>query len=975
MAILDETGQTDTITEGWRALKLFTDRREAIRLFSSYLNDDPPRDRILFFYGDGGNGKSLLLRFLREHCCKRLRPENWQYVKTLMDEEFAANIEKAEGAEPIPFALLDFGMEPRGDDRPQDAFSGLLMLRRTLATHGLRSPLFDFAIVWYLHKTNKLTHDRLESLFPVEEMDLIAEIVDAISNTSWAALGRVVLNVFSKHSGERYTLYKQRRKLNEAQVEDIQTMDHESELINELPRLFAEDLNRDMLLDGAPKRIVLFFDTHEAFWGVKEREFSDDPFFQRDEWLRRLLGKLEFKNGIVAVVAGRDQPRWAKASKIKIPKKYTDLQLVGCLSELDAAQYLERALEGTGIADAGMRQHLVAYARVASGQIHPLYLGMCAEVVLAAVRKETTLTSADFQVAPQAAGKGKKRMDKLLRDKGKNLMDKLLRYVDVEVGQAVQALSACRAFDQEIYFKLGEALKFQATEPAFNVLTSFSFVWRAERRGAGWYRIHDLLRRLARDRYKRVACQADEVLEKFYRERGEAGEETALVEAIYHASQLDRERGVKEWLKLFDSALEKSKYELCRALRDVRQEMSVQTLFQGGRLSRCEADYRKSLSQFNEAALGYLDAIDAFDKALERAPEDNEVYNEKALAHINLGDLHFELSQNRKALQSYKMALSVCDAALKRARDDIKAYANKVAALVSIGDLEAELWRSEKAFESYKQALDICDEALQRVPNNVDVLNDKGYAFSGIGQLQAKLSRHEEAVKSNLEAIVAYDEALKHSPDDVVIHNNKAYGFMNIGESQAELGQHIDAIENFNRAIDTFNAVLRLAPDDAIVWSNKARALRWRGLSHVELARHSDAVRSYMDAMAACEEALRRAPEDIWAHNTRGLALLAFGQLQGKLEQEDEAIESYRKSIAAFDKALEHAQEDVESHNGKAYALQSLGQLQLRVRNHDNAIKSLQAALAEFSKSLEIAPDNARICKARDHLKELMNGL
>ncbi len=81
MSILNKTGQSsDTITEGWRALKLFTDRREAIRLFSSYLNDDPAREQVLFFYGDGGNGKSLLLRFLREYYCKRLRQENWELL-------------------------------------------------------------------------------------------------------------------------------------------------------------------------------------------------------------------------------------------------------------------------------------------------------------------------------------------------------------------------------------------------------------------------------------------------------------------------------------------------------------------------------------------------------------------------------------------------------------------------------------------------------------------------------------------------------------------------------------------------------------------------------------------------------------------------------------------------------------------------------------------------------------------------------
>lgn len=296
MPIFQKTGQADTITEGWRALKLFTDRHGAIRLFSAYLNDDPPRERILFFYGDGGNGKSLLLRFLREHYCKRLRPDNWKWVNTLPDEEFAEHIKKAEDAEPVPFALLDFGMQPRGDDRPQEAFSGLLMLRRALAGHGLRFLLFDFACVWYLHKTGKLTIEQLRSLFPAEEMDFIIGIVDAISGTSWGALGKAVLNVFGKHLRQRFTLYMQRRKLDEAQVEEIQRMDSESELMDQLPHLFAEDLNTAISLDGAPKRIALFFDTHEAFWGSR-RNLSDDLFFQSDEWLRRLLGTLELCGG------------------------------------------------------------------------------------------------------------------------------------------------------------------------------------------------------------------------------------------------------------------------------------------------------------------------------------------------------------------------------------------------------------------------------------------------------------------------------------------------------------------------------------------------------------------------------------------------------------------------------------------------------------------------------------------------------
>lgn len=55
-----------SITEHWHAIRDFTNRSDEIRCFVEYLNVDPPKDTILFFYGDGGNGKSLLLGFLRE---------------------------------------------------------------------------------------------------------------------------------------------------------------------------------------------------------------------------------------------------------------------------------------------------------------------------------------------------------------------------------------------------------------------------------------------------------------------------------------------------------------------------------------------------------------------------------------------------------------------------------------------------------------------------------------------------------------------------------------------------------------------------------------------------------------------------------------------------------------------------------------------------------------------------------------------
>jgi len=77
----NQNSPRETITEYRRALELFTDRYELTQLFMEYLNDDPPKESILCFYGDGGNGKSLLLRFLREYCCKRIETGDWVTIR------------------------------------------------------------------------------------------------------------------------------------------------------------------------------------------------------------------------------------------------------------------------------------------------------------------------------------------------------------------------------------------------------------------------------------------------------------------------------------------------------------------------------------------------------------------------------------------------------------------------------------------------------------------------------------------------------------------------------------------------------------------------------------------------------------------------------------------------------------------------------------------------------------------------------
>jgi tetratricopeptide (TPR) repeat protein len=493
----------------------------------------------------------------------------------------------------------------------------------------------------------------------------------------------------------------QRRHLDAAQVEVLQRMDPQSELMDELPRLFAEDLNAAMALEDAPERVVLFFDTHEAFWG-QQRDLAAHAFFQRDEWLRLLVGSLDLSAGIVVVIAGRDRPRWAEATRVIIPKAYVDERLVGHPSEADAGRYLERA----GISDPAMHACLISWARVAPDQVHPHYLGLCADVVLAASRQGLTLTPEDFRGAPQVA------------DKGRELLDRLLSYVGADVRNAVHALSACRAFDREIYSELGDKLGFQATKAGFTILTQFSFVWRAERRGEDWYRIHDLVRRLLDEAGDTMTREAHQAMKRYYRRRAELGEGVALVEAIYHLNRLDWERGVDEWAELFDKALELSRYGLCRALLEVRSELSIETNFSLGRVSRREGDYFASLARHDEAKQEYLEAIAASDVDLRLAPNNVAARGNKGMALLRLGEVQAALAEQEHAVATYYDAIAAYDAALTRAPDQAWAHFNKGLTLRDLGVVQLALSRRGEAIANLRAAFVEFSRSVEIAPGD-----------------------------------------------------------------------------------------------------------------------------------------------------------------------------------------------------------------------------------------------------------------
>jgi ADP-ribosylglycohydrolase/tetratricopeptide (TPR) repeat protein len=561
VSIFEETGGGVPAVGHDRSLELFCDRHEVIAHFLSLVNDDPPPRTLLFLYGLGGNGKSLLLRFLAARCCVRLPAGEWERVRRLPEAERAVALSGVAKGLRVPVARVDFGARPVGEMRPQECFSALFMLKQQLAQFRITTPRFDFAAVTYLHKLGFDLGRRLPELFPRSELGVALDLADALLPLQLMRVGQGLFDALDKRLDDAFTRRRVQRRLARADAEEILSLAAEPDLIQQMPRLFAADLRDEVGGDARHARVVLLFDTHEAFFGeavADPRALVHADYLMRDEWLRSLLGHLPLEAGVVAVVAGRIRPPWGGAPVAAIPDEFVDAWPVGHLAAADALAYLEKA----GVVGDALRRVLVKYAAVDSGEVHPYFLGLCADVAVAAQRRGGRLDPGSFGQSGELAGK---HLD---------LARRLLAWVPPEVEYAILALSACRSFTYRTFGYLGERLEFGHQRSDFGRLVAFSFISPTtsgggedpEQAGERSHKMHQLLRRALGTARPDSIRRAHQVLEQRYRELSGAGDFTARLEQIYHAGQLDRAAAAAGWVGVMDQCLAAGRYDRCRAL-------------------------------------------------------------------------------------------------------------------------------------------------------------------------------------------------------------------------------------------------------------------------------------------------------------------------------------------------------------------------------------------------------------------------
>jgi tetratricopeptide (TPR) repeat protein len=506
------------------ALKYFTDREGAIKAFERYLNAPASENlRVLTFYGVGGIGKTTLVRKL----CEDLRQAN------------------------IPHARFDMQTVR---DQTQAYREALLQMRCDLESQfHIQFPRFDLCLAVILAREGS-DPPPLVRINPI--LQDVFKFATALFEAPREGLGGLIdaaIRRFPKLEAYVRKVFKTEDVIH---LRNLALRDDQA-LYEELIRRFAQDLKENLpARPGRACRGVLFLDTYEALWSGREVHTAQGRLL--DEWVRQLASYC-LGSGVLLVISGRDRLRWDEDNPDW--RDWLDQHLLGGLSERDAQAFLSKCGVGPPPDETPtpLQQAIIHCCNTEPGtavSCHPLYLALCAEIVLNTRQSEGVDPKPDVFWGIPSQRVARELADRFLR----SLHNRAMELWVTELGLTPR-------FDESAALALYSEHKRHNGCARWESLTHFSFV---EALPDSFYRLHKTMAEVLQELVP--PDQATLLHEWFRRYWSERGQPSL---AWFHRWRLNPARALDEWQQAHKTALKERRIREARTLLEWWQEIEL----------------------------------------------------------------------------------------------------------------------------------------------------------------------------------------------------------------------------------------------------------------------------------------------------------------------------------------------------------------------------------------------------------------
>ncbi|MBX3512949.1 MAG: hypothetical protein KIT15_11435 [Xanthobacteraceae bacterium] len=371
----------------------FVGRRDEISIFAKTLESNcaPDEYSILTISALGGQGKSSLLARMRE---------------LLKEEKYAE----------FPSAAIDFDLAAQ-----RDPVNALILLRNQFAAAGVATNAFDIAFARHFVLTRPGRDIRADhpELFKFSS-DLLGDVADTLGSIITELPGaKLVYSILSKLSHKGLEWYRKRGEPLLAQLDEIPA----HHLRAELPMFLGADLSA-YCAEASNKRLVIFYDTHEALWRGTQR-IDSAAETAPDSWLRRFVQETP---RILHVIAGRRPLDWPKIDE-EWSKYITSIDL----RELDD-ECADEIFDRAALTSQAIRKRILQ-----SSLGHALTLRVNVRIYETLIGQGKTPEPEDFPLVAREA------------------FDRFFDHLDVHTRAVIRALAIPQYIDDEIWDHLAQS--------------------------------------------------------------------------------------------------------------------------------------------------------------------------------------------------------------------------------------------------------------------------------------------------------------------------------------------------------------------------------------------------------------------------------------------------------------------------------------------------------------------------------------
>lgn len=323
-----------------------------------------------------------------------------------------------------------------------------------------------------------------------------------------------------------------------------------------------------------------------------------------------------------------------------------------------------------------------------------------------------------------------------------------------------------------------------------------------------------------------------------------------------------------------------------------------------------ESWYKKGQELMGDES--YEDALIAFDKAVEKDPENASIWMGK-------GDVLVRMGNYNESLKIYEKALEMADKTTQDNPHDANGWLVK-------GELFIRVFKNDEAINAYSKAIELN-------PKYAEAWFLKGAALN----LKAGGLPEQESVKAYEEAITALNKAIELDPGYGKAWNDKGYTLLSLARSNGK------NFNRYNESLEAFDRAIELIPAEdsrnflALAWEGKALVLVGMGNMLTDMDRKDEARERYEEAIKACDRVIELDPN----FTGQEARLLKAGILSD--------LGRHNESLAAYDEAISSVPADLAVLTATFMA--DKGSILIKMGEYEEALATIDA-------SLQIDPTN-----------------